>query len=83
MLEFAIYAYTEHTETDFLFCKEQYDEILKRLPSKGQIVFYIKQSSLRRYNPYRWCEIIAISDNKIYNIVYSEDDYGNLVLSEI
>lgn len=79
-LFFAINSYIGLYDAYFEISEGQYDEIVKRLPKSGDLIFCIKESKSRMYNPPRWCEIIAIDNNRIFPIVYCNDDMGNLVM---
>ena len=58
-----------------------YDDILKCLPKSGNVVFVIKESTSRRFNPPRWCEIYLISNNKTIPIYVSYDEGRNYILN--
>lgn len=82
-LKCAIDSYTGLYGTEFEMSKNQYNEILKRLPKTGDIVFGIKESTSRHYNPPRWCEIVAFCNNRMQPIVFCDDDLGNLVMTDL
>lgn len=82
-LKCAIDAYTGLYGTELEMSRNQYNEILKRLPKTGDIVFGIKESESRRYKPPRWCEIVVFCNNRMQPIVFCDDDLGNLVMSDL
>lgn len=82
-LRFAIDSYTGWYGTELKMSEEQYDDILKRLPKTGDVIFGIKENSSRRYNPPRWCEVVAFCNNRMQPIVFSDDDYGHLVMADL
>ena len=81
ILDYIIFSFTRTQDTDFEFSEVQYDAICKLLPKSGNIIFAIKESETRRYNPPRWCEIYSISNNVSKTILFSDNDGRNLYLN--
>ncbi len=78
MLDFIIFSFTRSQNINFAF---PYDDIIEKLPKSGNVVFVIKESAARRYNPPRWCEIYLISNNITKPIYVSYDEGRNYILN--
>ncbi len=78
ILNFILYSFACAQGTKIVY---NYFDIIKLLPKSGNVVFVIKESTTRRFNPPRWCEIHSISDNVSKPILFSIDDGNNLYLN--
>lgn len=83
VLKFAIISFTDTQGAVLEFSKELYNAIRKLLPKTGNVIFVIKESETRRYNPPRWCEIYAISNNVPRQILFSDNDGLELYLNTL